>query len=36
MVIGYRGHSILSATVLGGVSSYMIHRAHCSVHILRG
>ena len=35
IVMGRRGHSILSELVLGSVSSYVIHRAHCSVHIVQ-
>ena len=35
IVMGRRGHSVLSELVLGSVSNYVIHRAHCSVHIVQ-
>jgi len=35
IVMGRRGHSILSEILLGSVSNYVIHRAHCSVHIVQ-
>lgn len=35
IVIGRRGHSVFSELVLGSVSNYVIHRAHCSVHIVQ-
>ncbi|WP_107670857.1 universal stress protein [Cyanothece sp. BG0011] len=35
IVIGRRGHSMASEIILGSVSSYVIHRSHCSVHIVQ-
>ncbi|MDJ0555798.1 MAG: universal stress protein [Microcoleaceae cyanobacterium MO_207.B10] len=35
IVMGRRGHSMFSEMVLGSVSNYVIHRAHCSVHIVQ-
>ncbi|ACB50636.1 unknown [Crocosphaera subtropica ATCC 51142] len=35
IVIGRRGHSMASEILLGSVSSYVIHRSHCSVHIVQ-
>lgn len=35
IVMGRRGHSVFSELVLGSVSNYVIHRAHCSVHIVQ-
>ena len=35
IVMGRRGHSVLSELVLGSVSNYVIHRAHCSVHVVQ-
>ena len=35
IIIGRRGHSMASEIILGSVSSYVIHRSHCSVHIVQ-
>ncbi len=35
IIIGRRGHSMASELLLGSVSSYIIHRSHCSVHIVQ-
>ena len=35
IVIGRRGHSTLSEMLIGSVSSYVLHRSHCSVHIVQ-
>jgi nucleotide-binding universal stress UspA family protein len=35
VVMGRRGHSTVSEMLLGSVSSYVIHRSHCSVHIVQ-
>ncbi|NEP40617.1 MAG: universal stress protein, partial [Okeania sp. SIO2H7] len=35
IVMGRRGHSVFSELLLGSVSNYVIHRAHCSVHIVQ-
>ena len=35
VVMGRRGHSSVSEMLLGSVSSYVIHRSHCSVHIVQ-
>ncbi|MGD1704282.1 universal stress protein [Dapis sp. BLCC M229] len=35
IVMGRRGHSVFSELVLGSVSNYVIHRAHCSVHVVQ-
>ncbi len=36
IVMGRRGHSVFSELLLGSVSNYVLHRAHCSVHIVQG
>ena len=36
LVVGCRGHSGLTATVLGSVSQYCVHHAPCPVVIVRG
>ena len=35
IIIGRRGHSLASEMILGSVSSHVIHRSHCSVHIVQ-
>ncbi|MGK7940544.1 MAG: universal stress protein [Crocosphaera sp.] len=35
IVMGRRGHSMISELLLGSVSSYVIHRSHCSVHLVQ-
>jgi nucleotide-binding universal stress UspA family protein len=35
IVIGRRGYSVTEEMFLGSVSSYVIHRSHCSVHIVQ-
>ncbi|MDJ0508446.1 MAG: universal stress protein [Crocosphaera sp.] len=35
IIMGRRGHSMTSELLLGSVSSYVIHRSHCSVHIVQ-
>ncbi|MGB3512060.1 MAG: universal stress protein [Microcoleaceae cyanobacterium] len=35
IVMGRRGHSVLSELVVGSVSTYVIHRAKCSVLIVQ-
>ncbi|MGK7918884.1 MAG: universal stress protein [Trichodesmium sp.] len=35
IVMGRRGHSVFSELFLGSVSNYVIHRAHCSVHVIQ-
>ena len=35
IIIGRRGHSMASEIILGSVSSYVIHRSDCSVHIVQ-
>ena len=35
IVMGRRGHSTLSELFVGSVSSYVLHRSHCSVHIVQ-
>ncbi|NES67181.1 MAG: universal stress protein [Okeania sp. SIO2D1] len=35
IVMGRRGHSIVSELVIGSVSSYVIHRAKCSVLVVQ-
>jgi nucleotide-binding universal stress UspA family protein len=35
IVIGRRGYSTAEEMFLGSVSSYVIHRSHCSVHIVQ-
>ncbi len=35
IVIGRRGHSTLGELFLGSVSSYVIHRCHCAVHLVQ-
>ncbi|NEO52454.1 MAG: universal stress protein [Okeania sp. SIO3B5] len=35
IVMGRRGHSVLSEMVIGSVSSYVIHRAKCSVLVVQ-
>ncbi len=35
IIIGRRGHSLASEVILGSVSNYVIHRCHCSVHIVQ-
>ena len=35
IVMGRRGHSQLKEIFLGSVSNYVLHRSHCSVHIVQ-
>jgi nucleotide-binding universal stress UspA family protein len=35
IVVGHRGRSGLSELMLGSISNYVLHRAHCSVLVLR-
>ncbi|RMD71522.1 universal stress protein [Cyanobacterium sp. Dongsha4] len=35
IVMGRRGHSTVSELLLGSVSSYVIHRSHCAVHLVQ-
>jgi nucleotide-binding universal stress UspA family protein len=35
IVLGRRGHSGLSELILGSVSNYVVHHAHCSVFIVQ-
>ena len=35
IVMGRRGHSQLEEMFLGSVSNYVLHRSHCSVHIVQ-
>ncbi|HIK38601.1 MAG: universal stress protein [Geminocystis sp.] len=35
IVMGRRGHSAVSEMILGSVSSYVIHRCHCAVHLVQ-
>ncbi|MGK7956977.1 MAG: universal stress protein [Crocosphaera sp.] len=35
IIIGRRGHSMASEIILGSISSYVVHRSHCSVHIVQ-
>lgn len=35
IVMGRRGHSVFSELIIGSVSSYVIHRAQCSVLIVQ-
>ncbi|WP_013321886.1 universal stress protein [Gloeothece verrucosa] len=35
IVIGRRGQSKLSEILLGSVSSYVIHRSHCCIHLVQ-
>jgi nucleotide-binding universal stress UspA family protein len=35
IVVGRRGYSSAEEMFLGSVSSYVIHRSHCSVHIVQ-
>jgi nucleotide-binding universal stress UspA family protein len=35
IIVGRRGHSTLGEIILGSVSSYIIHRSHCAVHIVQ-
>lgn len=35
IIMGRRGHSMASELLLGSVSSYVIHRSHCSIHIVQ-
>lgn len=35
IIMGRRGHSVFNELLLGSVSNYVIHRAHCSVHIVQ-
>lgn len=35
IIMGRRGHSPVSEFFLGSVSSYVIHRSHCSVHLVQ-
>ncbi len=35
IVMGRRGYSGLKEVLLGSVSSYVIHRSHCSVHLVQ-
>ena len=36
LVIGNRGHGSLAGALLGSVSQYCVHHAHCPVLIMRG
>lgn len=35
IAMGRRGHSNWKEIVLGSVSSYVIHRSHCSIHLVQ-
>ncbi len=35
IIMGRRGHSTFSEMFVGSVSSYVLHRSHCSVHIVQ-
>lgn len=35
IIVGRRGHSTVSEILLGSVSSYVIHRCHCAVHLVQ-
>lgn len=35
IVIGHRGHSGVSKLILGSVSNYVLHHAHCSILIVQ-
>jgi nucleotide-binding universal stress UspA family protein len=35
IIIGRRGHSLANEVLLGSVSSYVIHRCHCAIHIVQ-
>ena len=35
IVMGRRGHSTASEIFLGSVSSHVLHRCHCSIHIVQ-
>lgn len=35
IVVGARGHSLFERALLGSVSSAVVHRAHCSVEVIR-
>jgi nucleotide-binding universal stress UspA family protein len=35
IVMGRRGHSTFGELFLGSVSSYVIHRCHCAVHLVQ-
>ena len=36
IVMGRKGQSTLQDILLGSVSSYVIHRSHCAVHLVNG
>ena len=35
IIMGRRGHATWKEIVLGSVSSYVIHRSHCAVHLVQ-
>lgn len=35
IIMGRRGNSTLKEIILGSVSSYVLHRSHCSVHLVQ-
>ena len=35
IIIGRRGQSTLKEILVGSVSSYVIHRSHCAVHLVQ-